>query len=134
MAKQSLLILYAMLILFILLIQLQNPGKSISGEVATTEGGAGNAISRQSSGNAVIGQVQTRDKVIIIRSGADGQLYTVKSRDGNLLAVDLNAEELDAKFPELKKVLENGLAGHDATLRMNNRLDLKVHVQEGLEK
>jgi hypothetical protein len=124
MTKRTLLILSSALILFTLFIRLQNPGQSISVEATSAAVAADNAISDQSSEKAVIGQIQTRDKVIIIRSGADGQLYTIKSKDGNLLAADLNAGELNARFPELKEVIQNGLAG-DASLRVKNVLDYK---------
>lgn len=127
MTRQSSLILSSILLLFFFSIQLQNPGQAFSGEEPPAASAIDNEILDQSSGNGVIGQIQTRNKVIIIRSGADGQIYTVKSKEGDILADDLNAEELNAKFPELKEVVENGLAG-DASVRMNNTSDHKVTV------
>jgi hypothetical protein len=98
---------------------LQCPVEVLCKNHTQTGGAEKNAISEQSSENPVIVQIQTRDKILIIRSGDKGRLYTVKSRDGVLLAADLTAAEIEKKFPDLKKILEKGLAG-DATLRMNN--------------
>ena len=134
MTKLSFLVSSSILVSLFIFIHLHNPGKSFSGEDQSTADTVGNAISDQSSGEAVIGQIKTRDKVIVIRSGADGQIYTVKSEDGDLLADDLNTEELNKKFPELKEVVENGLAG-DASLRMNSWRDHKVNVTiQGVSK
>lgn len=134
MNKLSLLVPSSILVSLFIFIHLQNPVKSFSGEEQSTDDTVSNAISDQSSGEAVIGQIKTRDKVIVIRSGADGQIYTVKSEDGDLLADDLNTEELNKKFPELKDVVENGLAG-DASLRMNSGLDHKVNITiQGVSK
>ena len=77
--------------------------------------------SAETSDNPVIGHLQTRNKLITIRTGADGPLYSVKSKEGKILAVDLPATELSARFPELKKVVERGFAGDDASLRPRYR-------------
>ncbi len=58
----------------------------------------------------VVGHLKTRDKLITIRTGNDGPLYTVKSEDGTVLAVDLPPDELSVKFPDLKNVVEGGIA------------------------
>lgn len=71
----------------------------------------GIAPSGESSGNLVIGHLKTRDKFITIRSGADGPLYTIKSDDGTVLAVDIPSAEISGRFPDLKDVLERGIAG-----------------------
>ncbi len=66
--------------------------------------------SDKASGDPVVGHLKTRDKFITIRTGPDGPLYTVRSRSGEVLAVDLSATELSAKFPQLGRMLERGLA------------------------
>lgn len=58
----------------------------------------------------VVGHLKTRDKLITIRTGPNGPLYTVKSHDGQTIAADLPATELSAKFPDLKQVVELGTA------------------------
>ena len=64
----------------------------------------------QKSSGPVTGHLKTRDKLITIRAGSNGPLYTVESEDGTVLAVDLPAEDVSAKFPELKDVVERGVA------------------------
>ncbi len=80
---------------------------------------ANNVPADQIEEGGVIGHIQTRDKTITIRSGSDGPLYTVKSVDGKVLAVDLSLDDLYAEFPDLKEIVENGLAGDDASLRLD---------------
>ena len=58
----------------------------------------------------VIGHLKTNDKLITIQVRPDGPLYTVTSNEGVVLAVDLPEKELVAKFPELKEVIEQGVA------------------------
>ena len=83
-----------------------------------------NRASKDMSGYPVIGHLKTRDKIITIRTGPDGPLYTVETKDGEILAVNYSAEKLYAKFPELKNVLEQGIAVDDATNRFRNKADL----------
>jgi hypothetical protein len=78
------------------------------------------------SGYPLIGHLKTKNKLITIRRGPDGPLYTVETKDGKILAVNLPAEKLYAKFPELKKVLERGMAIEDASNRLRNKEDLKA--------
>jgi hypothetical protein len=135
MTKKSLFIPSSVPILFFaVLFQLQNPVQAISGEGQRGSDTLSNGMSDDSSGKVVIGKIHTRDKILIIRSGAHGPLYTVKSRDGDLLAADLNIAELNAKFPELKEIAEKGLAGNDASLSMDNRSDIKIQVMDGIGK
>jgi hypothetical protein len=131
MAGKSFLTLSSALILSFILFQ--NPVLSISGEEGAPGVSPGKPISDHSSERGVIGQIRTRDKVIIILSGADGRLYTVKSKEGNILAKDLNSGELNVKFPELKNLVENGLAG-DASLRLGNTPDDRILSTEGIKK
>ncbi|MDP6470356.1 MAG: DUF4974 domain-containing protein [Pseudomonadales bacterium] len=62
------------------------------------------------SSEPVVGHLKTRDKVITIRAGEGGPLYTIKSEGGAILAADLTHEELAAKFPDLKRVVQGGIA------------------------
>ena len=77
--------------------------------------------SKDMSGYPVLGHLKTKDKFITIRTGPDGPLYTVKSKDGKTLAMDLPAEKLYAEFPELKDVLEQCIAADDARLLLRNQ-------------
>jgi hypothetical protein len=79
---------------------------------ACQSGSEKNAAVKQSAdlANPGIGQLKTKDKLITIRTGHDGPLYSVKSNDGKVLAVDITSSELSAEFPELKEVVERSLA------------------------
>jgi hypothetical protein len=82
--------------------------------------------SKDMAGFPVIGHLKTKDKLITIRRGADGPLYTVETKDGEILAVNLPAGKLYAEFPELKSLLERGMAVEDASNRLRNKEDLKA--------
>src|SRR5437867_596779 len=45
----------------------------------------------------VIGYLEKRDRTITIKSGPDGPLYSVKTRDGKVLFENLSGEQLRAK-------------------------------------
>jgi hypothetical protein len=62
------------------------------------------------SGCPVIGRLVTAGKVITIRTGPAGPLFTVSSADGALLAAGLSSGELSDRFPDLKEVVEEGVA------------------------
>jgi hypothetical protein len=79
------------------------------------------SASKDVSGYPVIGYLRTRDKFITIRTGLNGPLYTVETRDGKILAINLPAEKLYAEFPELKNVLEQGIAVDDASIRLRDK-------------
>jgi hypothetical protein len=79
------------------------------GEKKVILGPATTSRPTQTSG-PVVGHLKTRDRVITIRSGAAGPLYTVKAEDGTILASDLPADELAARFPDLKQVVQGGIA------------------------
>ena len=108
---------FVFLIFFCVCPQLPVNGFLTAGEVAKSytdkEG-----ISGKEHEGAVIGHLKTSDKMITIRSDKDGQRYTVKTKEGKLLAVDLSKEDLYAEFPDLVEVIERGLAGQDASLRL----------------
>ena len=74
-------------------------------------------ISEDTSGYPVIGHLKKRDKVITIQKGPDGPLYTVETKDGKILGVDLPADILYAEFPDLKSLIEKGMAVEDAAYR-----------------
>ncbi|MBN1625415.1 MAG: hypothetical protein JW944_02735 [Deltaproteobacteria bacterium] len=125
MYRQTLLILCPILVFLFLFIQ---PRQSLSSEEAPAADVITGKISDQSSGDTLIGEIRTKDKVLIIRSGEGVRHYTVKSKDGDILADDINTGELEIRFPELNDVVENGFAG-DASLRMDNVPDEKVPVK-----
>ncbi len=72
-------------------------------------------LSSTESKYPVIGQFKTRDKLIIISTGPNCPLYTLKLSSGQVLAMDLPADKFTAKFPELKDLIEHGIANWAGT-------------------
>jgi hypothetical protein len=58
----------------------------------------------------VIGRLETRDQVITITAGPDGPLYTIESKEGGLIALNLSGEKLASRFPDLHERMEKSLA------------------------
>jgi hypothetical protein len=68
------------------------------------------ANSQESTAAPVIGQLKTTDKLITVHAGEWGSIYKVTSHKGVVLGANLSKEELIAKYPELKQVIEQGIA------------------------
>ena len=64
----------------------------------------------EQSKGSVIGRLKTRDQVITITTGTDGLLYTIKSKEGGLIALNISGEELASRFPDLHEQMEKSLA------------------------
>jgi hypothetical protein len=64
-----------------------------------------------------MGYLRTRDKIVMISRGTRGSLYTVKNKDGKVLASKINERAFEEKYPVLFHQVKYGLAGNDATLR-----------------
>jgi hypothetical protein len=62
------------------------------------------------SKGSVIGSLKTRDQVITITVGPDGPLYTIKSKEGDVIALNISGEELASRFPDLHEKMEKSLA------------------------
>ena len=65
----------------------------------------------------VIGYLQTRDRVVTIGRGLKGPVYTIKNKNGKVLAENISERNLKAKFPLIYSQVKDGLAGNDARLR-----------------
>jgi hypothetical protein len=79
----------------------------------------------------VIGHLEKSDRVLTIKSGPRGLVYTVKSKEGKLLFEDLSAEQLRAQAPELHDLIKTGQAadparGKDAAVKADARLRSNV--------
>ena len=59
----------------------------------------------------VIGHLEHRDRVITIKSGAQGVVYSVRNRDGKILFDNLTAAQLKTQSPELHTFIEAATAG-----------------------
>jgi hypothetical protein len=58
----------------------------------------------------LIGHLETRDQVISITAGPGGPLYTIRSNEGQEIAMHLTEEELAARFPDLHEQIEKSMA------------------------
>ncbi len=58
---------------------------------------------------AVIGYLETNDRVITLHAG-DAPSYTISTKDGKKLAERISLKELNAKFPELRRVVDGTYA------------------------
>jgi hypothetical protein len=65
-----------------------------------------------------MGCLQSRNKIVMISRGAKGSFYTVKDKDGRVLASKIAEKEFEEKYPALFNQVKYGLAGNDASLRM----------------
>jgi hypothetical protein len=66
-----------------------------------------------------LGFIETRDRSIEIKAGDTGS-YTVRTKDGKILAERISASQLQAQFPQLHQILQYGYARNtDASLSLN---------------
>ena len=91
-------------------------------------------ISEDTSGYPVIGYLKKRDRVITIKKGPGGPLYTVETKDGKILGANLPADILCAEFPDLKSLIEKGMAVEDAAYRQVNPGVKSIDIQEQMIK
>lgn len=59
----------------------------------------------------VVGYIEKRDRIITIKAGPKGPVYSVKTADGKILYEDLSREQLSAHAPELGEFLKTAVAG-----------------------
>ncbi len=67
-------------------------------------------VPTNTSSGLAIGHLKTKGKLVTIRTGPDGALHTVHDADGAILAEDLSAAQLLFRYPELSRVVEQGIA------------------------
>ena len=66
-----------------------------------------------------LGFLETRDNSIEIKAGKQGA-YTVRTKDGKVLAENISDAQLQAKFPQLHQIVDYGYARNtDASLNLN---------------
>jgi hypothetical protein len=74
-------------------------------------GANASATGHSRSNDAIIGHLAGRDRVITIKSGSRGALYTVRDAQGKLLCENRSLEQLRAEAPELHQFIKNAVAG-----------------------
>jgi hypothetical protein len=68
----------------------------------------------------VIGYLEKQGKVITIKSGPKGTVYSAKTTEGKVLFENISAEQMRAQAPELHEFIKSAVAansGGDARLR-----------------
>lgn len=70
----------------------------------------------QKDESVIIGHLGKRDTIITIYAGQEGCLYTVKKKDGTVVAEKIDDKQLQAKHPDIYRDLKTGIAGSDASL------------------
>ena len=73
------------------------------------------------SGTSVIGHMESRDRIVTITKGPKGPLYTVKTKDGKIIAKKIDEKNLQAKYPDIYHQIKSGVAGNDAGLHRSTR-------------
>jgi hypothetical protein len=58
---------------------------------------------------AVLGHLETQGRVVTIWAGPQPS-YTVRAKDGKVLAERLTLKQLNAKFPELRRAVDGSYA------------------------
>ena len=57
-----------------------------------------------------IGQLQTSDHLVVVHSGPDGLLYSIKTHEGILLEHQKTEQWIAAEFPAIHETLVKGIA------------------------
>ena len=105
--------------LFALTVVSEEPAKKVSTPAvatasATKPAPASAAVSPKKAGAresyVVIGYLEKRDRVITIKSGPRGPVYTVADRNGKVLFENVSAEQLKAQAPEIHNLIKTGVA------------------------
>lgn len=84
--------------------------RSVSGQVEDNLKGTPIGLSQgEDSPPPVIGYLETRDRIIAINAGSEAS-YTIRSKDGKLLADRVGLAGLLGKYPELYQLLQGAVA------------------------
>ena len=59
----------------------------------------------------VVGHLVHRDRVVTVKTGGQGTVYSVLNSDGKILFDNLTAEQLKMQSPEIHTFIESGTAG-----------------------
>lgn len=57
-----------------------------------------------------MGYLETRDRVVAIKAGPQGTVYTIYRKDGRVLHRNLSLRALQAQAPQLHQLVRHGLA------------------------
>ena len=57
-----------------------------------------------------IGTMQNRDRIVTVKTGASGVVYSVATKDGKSLYENISPDKLKAELPALHEFIETGTA------------------------
>jgi hypothetical protein len=60
----------------------------------------------------VIGTMQSRDRIVTVKTGQVGIVYSIATKDGKSLYENIPADKLKAEAPELHRIIDTGTAGY----------------------
>jgi hypothetical protein len=69
----------------------------------------------------VIGQLENRSRVITVKAGPAGAVYSVATKDGKTLHNNVTLDELKAQAPDLYNFVQNSYAGIGLPARLKVR-------------
>ena len=69
---------------------------------------------------STLGSIKTRNERITINPN---KTYTIRNKDGEVVAKDMTLEELQAQNPELYEMIEDSIAGETLMMRTNIPID-----------
>src|SRR5581483_5041366 len=71
----------------------------------------------------VIGYLEKRERVITIKSGPQGPVYSVATKEGKVLFENLSTEQLRAQAPEIHSLIKSSIADNrSAHLKANHAI------------
>jgi hypothetical protein len=85
----------------------------------------------------VIGTMQNRDRVVTVKTGPSGIVYSIATKDGQSLYENISGDKLKAEAPALHQFIETGTAGYagmgwtDAIKpRMEPQIDARILMMD----
>jgi hypothetical protein len=70
---------------------------------------------------SVIGHLEFRNQTVTIYASPQGPRYSIRSKQGILIAREISDAELAAKYRDLYQAVKTGLAGNDARLHWSGK-------------
>ncbi len=59
---------------------------------------------------SVVGKLKTKDYVVLLKNGPNGPAYSITNHEGTEVADNLTGDQLSSRFPDIKNLLERGIA------------------------
>ncbi len=75
--------------------------------------------------------MQSRDRIVTVKTGAPGIVYSVATKDGKSLYENVSAEKLKAEAPALHEFIENGIGGWAGLELPGTRFSIDARIWAG---